>query len=288
MSTTAITRRVEVAGVLTNVTSMTAVVIRTDTGATITNTASHPGTGIYSFTITDPSPGLIYTFTITMVYLGETYVTPVTVYGPGAATPSTDALITSERAQTVDQFASLDAGVLLTLIRAASARIERYCHRAFALATRIEVFDGDGTGNLFLRTVPVVSISSVVIRDRTGVLTTYDGTQVLFDERTGELQLYTPTATTWVVFPGGFQNITVTYTAGFTSIPEDVQEACIHMMAWLRQSVNTNPLLLKRRIGDYEEQYRASSAGSEADISGRNAVPAVVRQLLSAYCLGSI
>ena len=90
MSTTVVTRTVKVDDVLTDATSMTAVVTRTDTGAVIANVATHVAlSGIYKFTITDPAGvyGLTYEFVITTVYEGETYVNTITAYGPTSAVP---------------------------------------------------------------------------------------------------------------------------------------------------------------------------------------------------------
>jgi hypothetical protein len=69
---------------------MTCVVTRTDTGATIGRTATHDDTGIYTFTITDPTDAfdLTYNFTIGVSYGGESYTQIYVAHGPPSTTVS--------------------------------------------------------------------------------------------------------------------------------------------------------------------------------------------------------
>lgn len=89
MSTTTLTREFRVNGTLTAATSMTAVVTRTDTSATVANTGANPSTGVYTFTVTDPAYDLTYTFAITTVYNSVSYSDSVSVTGTTSTSAST-------------------------------------------------------------------------------------------------------------------------------------------------------------------------------------------------------
>jgi len=186
-------------------------------------------------------------------------------------------LITISRARQAPQLARLDPTLLGSLVSAASARIERYCRRLLAAEDRTELHDGDGTGNLFLRTFPVVEIDSVTVTDADGQSETYDGDSLVVNERTGELR-FAPDAAR-LRFPAGFQNVVVAYTAGFDPIPADVQEAAVQLCCWLAASLAKDPTASSERLGDYQVSYAAG--GTQLD--GQDGLPAAVRQLLAPY-----
>jgi hypothetical protein len=95
---TALTRTVKLGGVLTDVTSMTCVVTY-GSGTVVANVATHPSTGVYTFTVIDPAYDLTYTFTCTTVYAGETYVNAEIVLG--VVTPGVGATVGSLESQIV-------------------------------------------------------------------------------------------------------------------------------------------------------------------------------------------
>ena len=83
--------RFKIDDVLTDVTTATVGVTRTDTGADVVTAGTamtHDGTGLYSHAFTDPAYGLTYTATMTFVYNGATYSAQKTITGPVAATPA--------------------------------------------------------------------------------------------------------------------------------------------------------------------------------------------------------
>jgi len=68
--------------VLTDVTSFTLGVVRDDTGASVVTAGTamtHSGTGVYTYSITEPAQGLTYTVTYAVVYLGQTITWEETV-----------------------------------------------------------------------------------------------------------------------------------------------------------------------------------------------------------------
>jgi hypothetical protein len=82
--------------------------------------------------------------------------------------------------------------------------------------------------------------------------------------------------------------VRVQYTAGFDPIPDDIQEACLHLMLFLSVSRTINPLLSARKLGDYEERFKVPRTLQDGDVAAEHEMPAVCRQLLSSYRLVGI
>ena len=156
-------------------------------------------------------------------------------------------LVTEARARRNPQLANAEANLLAALLTAASDSVERYCGRAFLSAERTETYSGSGGYVLFLRCYPVTSIATIKWLDEDAVATEItSGNRV--NLRTGELRL------TYECFPYGFENITVKYTAGFTTIPEAVQEAVVQIVAQLYADGLQDATLASEKLGDYSYQ----------------------------------
>jgi hypothetical protein len=118
---------------------------------------------------------------------------------------------------------STDA-VLTTLVTNVSAAIESYCNRAFASQDYAEQRNGTGGNRLFLAHGPVTAVASVSVDGQAIPPAVGTGIGYLFDEATVYLRGYT--------FCRGVQNVSVTYTAGYASVPGDVAQACIEWVAY--------------------------------------------------------
>ena len=66
-------------------------------------------------------------------------------------------------------------------------------------------------------------------------------------------------------FARGTQNIYVEYTGGYSSIPYDVEQACLLLMASLYFSTSRDPGLQSEKLGDYA--YAVKSGGSSGIMS---------------------
>jgi hypothetical protein len=79
------------------------------------------------------------------------------------------------------------------------------------------------------------------------------------------------TGTIWGRFPYGFQNIEVKYTAGYSSIPDDVQAACAALAASMfniSESGGGGGGVKREKIGDYEiERFDTTSTTTTTSIS---------------------
>ena len=99
--------------------------------------------------------------------------------------------------------------------------IENYCNRKIVVRAYVEVFDGDGTNRYFTRNIPILTggsyTISVVYNEDSDVV---PAASVLKNTETGEVYLDDSYA-----FETGFQNCSVTYSAGFATIPGSIKTA---------------------------------------------------------------
>lgn len=117
-----------------------------------------------------------------------------------------------------------DDPLISRLITAVSAFIETACNRVFASQSYTETRNGNGGRAMAFRQTPVSAVSSLLIDGlaipaRTDVL----GSGYSFDESTLYLAGYT--------FGRGKQSVVQSYTAGFVSIPYDLEQAAIMLVS---------------------------------------------------------
>lgn len=127
------------------------------------------------------------------------------------------------------------------LVLAAQAEIERFCGLAFDSASHTEYFDGNRKPSVVLTNTPVTAVASVSYRKDNDEWTAYDATTYDWDADTGILELLS-TAELWIAgadglarrgFPKGNKAVRVAYTGGYSSIPADLQQACIELVAYM-------------------------------------------------------
>jgi phage gp36-like protein len=109
--------------------------------------------------------------------------------------------------------------LLQQLLTSASVAIESYCNRDFVSKAYTKTFDGSGGNALVLPDYPITAVASVTVNGQTiPAAASVTGTGYSFSENTIVLNGY--------IFTRGWANITVTYTAGYTTIPDDLVQAC--------------------------------------------------------------
>jgi uncharacterized phiE125 gp8 family phage protein len=122
-----------------------------------------------------------------------------------------------------------DDAVLNRLITAASTFMRSWLNRDITQQTYTETRDGRGSTKLAMKNYPVTAVSSLAIDGLTipqsTTVTTpgwcLDDSGILIQLRGG---VY--------FFSKGMQNVTVTYTAGFATVPYDIAQCCIEMVAY--------------------------------------------------------
>jgi len=158
--------------------------------------------------------------------------------------------------------------VLTSLVTNASAMVEQFCNRVFAQASYTETRNGNERVQLCLKNTPVTAVASVTIND-TPVLPAVGatGTGYVFDD----ISIYLRQGGYQSAFIRGMQNVTVVYTAGFATIPMDVAQACIELVA--------QKYAKRNRIDKASE-----TLGTQQTISFSQAdMPAQVRTALQPY-----
>jgi hypothetical protein len=141
--------------------------------------------------------------------------------------------------------------LLSRLITAASTYFQQYCSREFALTSYAETRSGLGGSRMMLFNTPVASVSSLTI----------DGVAIPARSPLTQTSSTTPDGyvnddlsvmvTGWFRFNRGYNNIAVNYTAGYSPIPFDLEQACIDTVGdWFRY---------RTRIGKLDEAIEGQS-----------------------------
>ena len=159
--------------------------------------------------------------------------------------------------------ASTDDALLARLVTAASQFIQSWLNRSIPSQAYTEKRNGHGGDRLALANYPVSAISQVTV-DGIGIpaAATALDTGYRFDERFVYLRGY--------VFTRGWLNVGLTYTAGFTTIPADLEQACIALVGLRYRE--------RDRIG-----HQSKSIGGETVAFWTRDMPADVQTVLNAY-----
>lgn len=156
-----------------------------------------------------------------------------------------------------------------------------WCNRIFESATYTDAeYDGTGLDTFIVKNPPVTAVTSIkVATDRDfAAATALDSARYVFDDA-GVISLVPTGSVTSIVlggvpgvWPAGKRNIQITYTGGFTVIPDDLKEAAILMIsAWMNR---------RRRAG-----ILSTTIGSETVTFQQKDIPDEVRSILSRYKL---
>lgn len=209
-------------------------------------------------------------------------------------------LVTTAEYKAINGITTSDLDTVIGLmIDSASTMIRRYCGRdlttGFEGASRTQVYDGNGYKELQLTEWPVTSITSVTLVQDDGSTSALTATDYRVEGATGRLRrLGAATgrfaSSTWgeVTTPGwgwepgwddGFQNWSVVYTGGYSTIPDDLKWACYRLIDWMMASRRTNPTLQSESIDGYA--YTRMSMSDDADAK-------MIRQLLGPHMQGRL
>lgn len=163
------------------------------------------------------------------------------------------ALTTLEKVKAYLEIAADDTGrdeVLTRLITSAQATIENYCRRKFEAADYEENFDGPAR-RIFPKQYPVISVSSLVYGDNDTAIEDYKNRGTHID----------------LIY--NYCDIDISYRAGYESVPDDLEQACIMLVDYY----------YKTDIANYSRVF-ADTGGL---ISRPVNMPGHVKVLLEAY-----
>lgn len=152
------------------------------------------------------------------------------------------------------------------LINSASDLIERHCSRSFKSASYTHYFDGHGTNEIVLSQYPVSNVTSVKVDSLRvfGSDTALASTSFQAMEG-GILRLHDTR------FPEGSQVVKVEYTAGYTTVPGDLQIACLFLVEWVFRTQND------RRLG------RTSVSKGQEAVTNIPGIPRDVEMILEPF-----
>lgn len=169
-------------------------------------------------------------------------------------------------------------------LTAATAAIRNYTKQHIEQVTGDDVtFDGHGGTKLFLPELPVVSVSEVVEDGETLVEgTDYQlGAHGILHRLGGD------------VWAAGFQNITVTYTHGYSTIPDDIVDVCtraaarVYQMALRSAEDEGVPGVASKQLGDFSVSYSSASGGGVGEgVMGASAARVLLmseKEILNKY-----
>lgn len=128
-------------------------------------------------------------------------------------------------------FPATDDALLSRLITAASRFIESWLDRRIVAADWLEVRDGNGGHRLAFANFPVSAVLSLSIDRLT--IPPAPPPESIGGGGFSAGYVFTPTelALRGFVFTRRAQNVVVTYTAGYSSVPPDISQACIGLVA---------------------------------------------------------
>jgi hypothetical protein len=152
------------------------------------------------------------------------------------------------------------------MISGASAAFLSATNRTAIAATAItETRSGDGSGSLILRESPVISIQSLSIGGRAQGAYSGSGIGYALADNGFELLLVGS------LFCRGIRNIAISYTAGWQTIPADIQLAVAEWVLWKRAKMP--------RI----DQTSISLGGAETTSFDRGSMPPFTRDTIASY-----
>ena len=155
-------------------------------------------------------------------------------------------------------------------INAASKFAERYCGRSGFLSTsRTEYYDGDNTDTLYLRAAPISSVTSIHIddstpRDWSDTDDLIDSDEYLLYEEQGKVVLDGD------VYVWGKRNVRVIYTAGYTTVPADLEQAVKELVAfWYKRNKDKLVAIRSVSVGDKSTSYESEMPAAVAMVLNR-------------------
>jgi hypothetical protein len=149
--------------------------------------------------------------------------------------------------------------LIIRKINLATEMIEGYTGRRFKLTTYTnEEYNATNTDELVLLQRPVVSIDSLDYRNssyNTDDWSTADTQTYFFDSNAGIVE-------GTFSFGGHWNTVRITYTAGYSTIPSDIQEAATSLASFLVQNPNTSTTIRRKVQGPTSIEYYNSMSQS--------------------------
>ena len=179
-------------------------------------------------------------------------------------------LVTLARARYHPEAAQVDDTLLQAALDVAEEKVITLLGNSIALVEHTEVVNVTDSFRVWVKELPLVSITSMILTDRiTLETTTIDPADLEFDPKAGEIR-YAKGNTSY--FPLGWQNLQIVYQAGLAAATEDVQESIVSIALALVEFAGTSNMMhLGSEDTDYADSFRAAC---------NSGVPLMLLQLL--------
>jgi hypothetical protein len=180
------------------------------------------------------------------------------------------------------KFAATDTSrdaLLTNLVKRSGALLEKYMGRTVLAASYTEYYDGDGRTKLLLNQWPINSVAELNMDNSRifAAATIIQASDFVIWKEVGYLELLKPLDYLSGIetaygrfFIHGQQNLKVTYNAGYTVVPDDIEQASIIHVAYLYNKAGS-------------EGHISMSLGGLAKSYDRRAIPDEVAMYLEPY-----
>lgn len=182
----------------------------------------------------------------------------------------------------VKELLGLDAGdssknnLIIRKINQATEMIENYTGRRFTSTTYTnEEYDATNSSQLILKQRPIISFSSLGIRDNDlneDDWDTIDTMLYFMDSGSGVIDLNFNAVGRW-------NRYRATYTAGYATIPSDIAEAAATLAAYLAENPTATSGVKSKQEGQRKVEYFDTSSNSKSLLEQLN-----LDNLLQPYC----
>lgn len=153
---------------------------------------------------------------------------------------------------------STDDSLLTRLITSVSNFMQSWLNRQLTSTAYADAYDGADTDTVMIPNYPVTAVASVVV-DNIPIPASTDPTTPgwTFDQ-------YSVRLIGGYRFSRGRSNVVINYTAGYSTMPVEIEQACIELVS-LRYAERLRPGVTSRSIGGENISY--SSAGISDSVS---------------------
>ena len=188
------------------------------------------------------------------------------------ALDTANALVSLAEAKTFLKIsASSEDSVIEDFINRASIWANDYTGRRLKSRSNSDTYDGDGSDLLLLRDYPLSGLlTDLRIDDGTyeGAPPSTNSSDYTLNSQSGLIKLKNG-----VLFVKGFQNVAITYTAGYTTAPETVKEAVLLYVGHL----------YRRQYADQKFGVQSETVGDRTTTYGTDDIIPKAKALLNPY-----
>jgi hypothetical protein len=159
----------------------------------------------------------------------------------------------------------VDDGTVAALVTAASTAVQNFIGYQLASATYTRTFNGANSDRILLPDRPVTAVTAVTIDTIAVPQAVLPTPGFLWDSKFVYLAGYSDSYRGYGYvsrFNRGIQNIVVTYTAGYASIPGDIVQACLMWLTSLHAqfALGADASVKLLRAGDSQIEFGSATA----------------------------